>query len=109
MLHIFRRHLRSCKQFAKRTEGKCPTKPSCPIFFEGVDGNGKRHSQTKLIDPRTGNGIRDWARANEVVRVWSAKIRRANRISRISVRLLPGAKRVLADLEAHDWLRDCHF
>ena len=37
------------------------------IHIEGVDGQGKRRKPQALIDPRTGNGVRDWARANELL------------------------------------------
>src|ERR1700674_4615952 len=68
MLHIFRRHVAGCTHHGKRTGGKCPSKPPCPVHYEGVDGRGKRHRSQALIDPRTGNGVRDWSRASEIVR-----------------------------------------
>jgi integrase len=68
MLHVFRRHVTGCAFNEKRTGPKCPKKPPCPIHYEGVDGQGRRHRSQALIDPRTGNGVRDWARANEVLR-----------------------------------------
>lgn len=67
MLHIFRRHVAGCVQHEKRTGGKCPSRPPCPVHIEGVDGQGKRRKPQALIDPRTGNGVRDWARANELL------------------------------------------
>lgn len=68
MLNIFRRHVASCKNSGTRTGQKCPNKPACPIHVEGLSGAGKRIKPQSLIDPRTGNGIRDWARAVEVLR-----------------------------------------
>jgi site-specific recombinase XerD len=68
MLNIFRRHIAECASHGKRTGQKCTKKPPCPIHVEGVDGQGKRRKPQALIDPRTGNGIRDWARAIEVLR-----------------------------------------
>jgi integrase len=68
MLNLFRRHVAGCKNHGKRTEGKCPSKPPCPIHIEGVGGDGKRRKPQALIDPRTGIGVRDWAQANEIVR-----------------------------------------
>ncbi|HEX4227738.1 MAG TPA: hypothetical protein VHZ07_03645 [Bryobacteraceae bacterium] len=68
MLNIFRRHVSACPNYGKRTAQKCPRRPPCPIHYEGIDGQGIRHRSEALIDPRTGNGIRDWARACEVVR-----------------------------------------
>ena len=55
MLHIFRRHVAGCAQHEKRTGGKCPSKPPCPVHIEGVDGQGGRRKPQALIDPRTGN------------------------------------------------------
>ncbi len=67
-MNIFRRHLSSCAKSGSRTGQKCPAKPPCPIHVEGLDGQGKRVKSKALIDPRTGSGVRDWARACEVVR-----------------------------------------
>jgi hypothetical protein len=68
MLNIFRRHVAACPNHEKRTGQKCPRKPPCPVHYEGIDGQGHRVKPKGLKDPRTGNGIRDWARANEVLR-----------------------------------------
>ncbi|MFN7933253.1 MAG: hypothetical protein U0R19_07995, partial [Bryobacteraceae bacterium] len=69
MLNIFRRHVQACPDHRKRTRnGKCRRKPPCPVHYEGIDGQGRRIKPKALIDPRTGNGVRDWARANEVLR-----------------------------------------
>jgi integrase/recombinase XerD len=68
MLNLFRRHVAGCPGFKKRTGQKCPRRPPCPVHYEGVDGQGKQHRSQALVDPRTGNGIRDWARACEVLR-----------------------------------------
>lgn len=67
-MNIFRRHVAGCPNFGKRTGQKCPKKPPCPIHVEGVDGQGKYGSPKRLVDPRTQNGVRDWARACEIVR-----------------------------------------
>ncbi|MBL8214683.1 MAG: tyrosine-type recombinase/integrase [Bryobacterales bacterium] len=68
MLNIFRRHIGKCPYHGKRTGQKCPRKPPCPIHFEGVDGQGRYGDPKRLIDPRTQNGVRDWARACEIIR-----------------------------------------
>ncbi len=74
MVHIFRRHVSDCAYHAKRTGQKCPKRPPCPVHYEGVDGRGKRVRSQALIDPRTGNGVRDWARACELVRDMEAPV-----------------------------------
>jgi integrase len=44
-------------------------RPPCPVYYEGVTGQGTRVRPAKaLIDPRTGQGVRDWSRANEIIR-----------------------------------------
>lgn len=68
MLNIFRRHITGCSSHGKRTGQKCGKKPPCPIYYEGIDGQGRRHKPGALIDPKTGNGVRDWSRACELVR-----------------------------------------
>lgn len=68
VLNLFRRHVSDCANHAKRTGQKCPTKPPCPIHYEGMDGAAKRVRPQALIDPVTGRGVRDWARACELIR-----------------------------------------
>ncbi len=68
MLNLFRRHVTGCSQHGKRTGQRCSKKPPCPIHYEGIDGQGKRHRPGALIDPRTGQGVRDWSRACELIR-----------------------------------------
>jgi hypothetical protein len=46
----------------------CPSKPKCPIHFEGIDGAGIRRKRQALVDPATGGGVRDWNRAVEIIR-----------------------------------------
>src|SRR5262249_34774278 len=60
-------YCRLCKA-RKATGQKCPSKPPCPIHYEGIDGQGKRRKPQAFIDPRTGNGVRDWSRACELIR-----------------------------------------
>src|ERR1700734_68128 len=68
MLNLFRRHVSECPNYGKRMGQKCPRKPPCPIHYEGICSNGKRSRSQALIDPQTGNGVRDWSRACELVR-----------------------------------------
>src|SRR5579862_6928902 len=68
MLNAFRRYVAGCAKHGKRTGQKCPSKPPCPIHYEGIDGQGTRRKPGALIDPRTGNGVRDWSRACDILR-----------------------------------------
>src|SRR4051794_6149251 len=95
MLNLFRRHGRHCgpkadttpenpnptgEYYGKRStsieydKGKyrsanwCPSKPQCFCFFEGTDGKGTHHKPQNVIDPRTGQKVRDWARASQIIR-----------------------------------------
>jgi integrase len=85
MLHIFRRHVAGCVHNGKRTGQKCPKKPPCPIHYEGVDGRGKRVKSQALIDPRTGNGVRDWSQANELLRDMEAPERILDPVRRTTI------------------------
>ena len=67
MLNIFRRHVADCSKAGTRSQN-CPSKPKCPIHFEGIDGAGVRRKRQALIDPASGSGVRDWNRAAEIVR-----------------------------------------
>jgi hypothetical protein len=61
MLHLYRRHLKSCKFFAgtqrKRREVHC----RCPNW---VDGTLQGRRVNKSLD------LRNWARASEIIRDW---------------------------------------
>ena len=67
MLNIFRRHIADCSKAGTRSQD-CPSKPKCPIHFEGIDGAGVRRKRQALIDPASGSGVRDWNRAVEIIR-----------------------------------------
>ncbi len=67
MLNIFRRHRAGCSKADTRSQD-CPSKPKCPVHFEGIDGAGIRRKRQALIDPTSGSGVRDWNRAVELIR-----------------------------------------
>jgi integrase len=73
MLNVYRRHRGTCSLKGKRKDrihgkGYCPTKPPCRIYYEGIDGAGRNHKPTLLIDPETDGVCRDWNRACEIIR-----------------------------------------
>src|ERR1044072_1149150 len=82
MLNLFRRHGVECgtkgpdgkganagkRSIKRKGKGFCPTKPPCWIYFEGIDGAGKQNKAQVLLDPQTGQKVRDWSRANEIIR-----------------------------------------
>lgn len=73
MLNLYRRHRGKCSLKGKRGvrshgKGFCPTKPPCRIYYEGIDGTGRKHNPTLLIDPETDGACRDWNRACEIIR-----------------------------------------
>ena len=67
MLNIFRRHVADCSKAGTRSPD-CPSKPKCPIHYEGIDGAGVRRKRQALVDPASGSGVRDWNRAVEIIR-----------------------------------------
>lgn len=67
MLNIFRRHIAGCSKAGTRSQD-CPSKPKCPIHFEGIDGAGVKRKRQALMDPASGSGVRDWNRAVEIIR-----------------------------------------
>src|ERR1700751_1567222 len=72
MLTIYRRHRRSCKQRAKgRKHRHC----LCPIWVDGALGGKELRESLKL---------RDWQRAQEMIREWEAEDRRISQPARKS-------------------------
>ena len=64
MLTIYRRHRRSCKQRAK---GRKYRHCQCPIWVDGTLGEKEIRESLKL---------RDWTRAQDLIRQWEAENRR---------------------------------
>jgi integrase/recombinase XerD len=86
MLTIYRRHLRHCKQ---RAEGRRHRHCRCPIWVDGIlDGREMRESLK----------VRDWQRAQEIIREWEAENRRPSLPERQSTEA--AWKEFLADIEA---------
>ncbi|MBZ5539825.1 MAG: tyrosine-type recombinase/integrase [Acidobacteriia bacterium] len=86
MLTIYRRHRKNCKQRAKgRKHRHC----QCPIWVDGVLAGKDMRESLKL---------RDWQRAQEMIREWEAEDRRTSRPERKSVE--DAWKEFLADVEA---------
>lgn len=86
MLTIYRRHRKRCKQRAKgRQHRHC----QCPIWVDGFLA-GKETRETLKV--------RDWQRAQEIVREWEAEDRRILRPER--KRIADTWKEFLADIEA---------
>ncbi len=86
MLTIYRRHRKNCKQ---RTKGRKHRHCQCPIWVDGVLGGKEMRESLKL---------RDWQRAQEIIREWEAEDRRTSRPQRKSV--ADAWKDFLADVEA---------
>src|SRR5271157_115495 len=86
MLTIYRRHRKSCKQHAK---GRKYRHCQCPIWVDGTLGGTELRESLK---------VRDWQRAQELVREWEIENRRTSQPTRKST---PEAwKEFLADIEA---------
>ena len=107
MLVIYRRHKANCSKAGALSQD-CPSKPKCPIHFEGVDGAGIRRKRRALVDPATEGGVRDWNRAVEIIReleipvriesvskpqgVWSLLLRHSWRLNRAAVLTFSGSR-----------------
>jgi len=61
MLNIYRRHRTDCKH---RLEGRKYRRCHCPIWVDGILGNHEIRKST---------GLRDWAKAQALVRDWEAE------------------------------------
>src|SRR6185437_405545 len=86
MLTIYRRHRRSCKQ---RTKGRKHRHCQCPIWVDGFLGGKEMRESLKL---------RDWQRAQDLIREWEADDRRVSHPTRKSTE--ESWKEFLTDIEA---------
>jgi integrase/recombinase XerD len=66
MLTIYRRHLKDCR---RRAEGRRYRHCRCPIWVDGILGGKEMRESLK---------VRDWQRAQEMVREWEAEDRRTS-------------------------------
>ena len=87
MLTIYRRHRRSCKQ---RTKGRKHRHCQCPIWADGFLSGKEIRESLKL---------RDWQRAQEIVREWEAEDRRT-RQSEQQITIKDAHRKFIADAEA---------
>jgi integrase/recombinase XerD len=86
MLTIYRRHRRSC---AHRNEGRKYRRCQCPIWVDGLLGGKDMRESLKL---------RDWQRAQDLLREWEAKNQRVTHSEQQTIEA--AFKEFLADIEA---------
>jgi integrase/recombinase XerD len=87
MLTIYRRHRRNCKQ---RTKGRKYRHCQCPIWVDGFLGGKELRESLKL---------RDWQRAQEMIREWEAEDR-CTRQQEQQITIKDAHKKFIADAEA---------
>ena len=87
MLTIYRRHRKSCKQ---RTKGRKYRHCQCPIWVDGALGGKEMRESLKL---------RDWQRAQEMIREWEAEDRRT-RQQELQITIEDAHEKFVADAEA---------
>jgi integrase/recombinase XerD len=87
MLTIYRRHRKNCKQRAK---GRKYRHCQCPIWVDGFLGGEEIRESLKL---------RDWQRAQEMIREWEAENRRT-RQEKQQITIKDAHKKFMADAEA---------
>src|SRR6266851_1177633 len=87
MLTIYRRHRKDCKQRAKgRKHRHC----QCPIWVDGALGGKEMRESLKL---------RDWQRAQEMIREWEAEDRRTRQQEK-QITIKDAHEKFIADAEA---------
>src|SRR5207249_5696357 len=87
MLTIYRRHRKNCKQRAKgRKHRHC----QCPIWVDGALGGKEMRESLKL---------RDWQRAQEMIREWEAEDRRTRQQEQ-EITIKNAHEKFIADAEA---------
>src|SRR5256884_3078204 len=87
MLTIYRRHRKGCKQ---RTRGRKYRHCQCPIWVDGVLGGEEIRESLKL---------RDWQRAQEMIREWEAENRRTHQ-EKQQITIKEAHGKFIADAEA---------
>src|SRR5258708_7306534 len=86
MLTAYRRHLKNCR---RRDEGRSYRNCRCPIWVDGILGGAEIRESLK---------VRDWQRAQEIIREWEIENRRTSQLTRKSMQ--EAWKEFLADIEA---------
>src|SRR5207247_9023946 len=86
MLTAYRRHLKSCR---RRDEGRSYRNCRCPIWVDGILGGAEIRESLK---------VRDWQRAQEIIREWEIENRRTSQLTRKSTQ--EAWKEFLANIEA---------
>ena len=86
MLTAYRRHLKDCR---RRDEGRSYRNCRCPIWVDGILGGAEIRESLK---------VRDWQRAQEIIREWEIENRRTSQLTRKSTQ--EAWKEFLADIEA---------
>src|SRR5260370_32726904 len=86
MLTAYRRHLKNCR---RRDEGRSYRNCRCPSWGEGILGGAEIGESLK---------VRDWQRAQEIIREWESENRRRPKLTRKSTQ--EAWKEFLADIEA---------
>jgi hypothetical protein len=87
MLTIYRRHRKNCKQ---RGKGRKHRHCLCPIWVDGTLGGKEIRESLKL---------RDWQRAQEMVREWEAEDRRTRQQEQ-QITIKDAHGKFIADAEA---------
>jgi len=87
MLTIYRRHCKNCKQRAK---GRKYRHCQCPVWVDGALGGKEMRESLKL---------RDWQRAQEMIREWEAEDRRTRQQEQ-QITIEDAHKKFIADAEA---------
>ncbi len=87
MLTIYRRHRKNCKQ---RVKGRKHRHCQCPIWVDGALGGKEMRESLKL---------RDWQRAQEMIREWEAEDRRTRQQEQ-QITIKDAHEKFIADAEA---------
>jgi integrase/recombinase XerD len=87
MLTIYRRHRRSCKH---RIKGRRHRQCQCPIWVDGYLSGGEIRESLK---------VRDWQRAQELMREWEIKDHRSQHVE-TRVTIADAQKKYIVDAEA---------
>src|ERR1700679_4290133 len=87
MLTIYRRHRKGCKH---RTKGRKHRHCQCPIWVDGYLSGEEIRESLK---------VRDWQRAQELIRGWEIEDRRSRQVE-TRVTIPDAMKKYIADAEA---------
>ncbi len=100
MLTIYRRHIKKCEH---RNEGRKYRRCRCPIWVDGfLGGEDIRQAVRERHNPMRRETVRDWEKAQEIVREWEAEGEMNHKPQNDPLTVQQACDKFVADAEARN-------